>query len=76
MGWSGISKFKNDAKGRVPLPNRMNFWNSSKRRGGVIFNPKIYVAVFGNFTQGFLSMKLLKKKSKFKVQGMFLQQLY
>ena len=25
--------------------------------GGVIFNPKIYVADFGNFKQGFLSMK-------------------
>ena len=28
------------------------------QRGGVIFNPKIYVADFGNFKQGFLSMKL------------------
>ena len=26
--------------------------------GGVIFNPKIYDVDFGNFKQGFLSMKL------------------
>ena len=57
--------------GRVPLPNRMNFW----KKGGGIFNPEIYVAGFGNFTQGFLSMKLIKKESKFKVQGMFLHPL-
>ena len=39
------------AKGRIPLPNRMNFWKSDKG-GGVIFNPKIYIAVqrpFGIF---------------------------
>ena len=29
---------------------------------GVIFNPKIYVAVFGNFKQGPLSMKLMEKE--------------
>ena len=40
------------------------------QRGGVIFNPKIYVADFGNFKQGFLSMKLIQK-SNFRVQGMF-----
>ena len=27
--------------------------------GGVIFNPKIYDADFGNFKQGFLSVKLI-----------------
>ena len=32
------------------------------RGGGVIFNPKIYVADFGNFKQGFLSMKLIQKE--------------
>ena len=42
---------------------------------GVIFNPKIYVKDFGNFKQGFLSMKLIQK-SNFRVQGMFFQQLY
>ena len=30
--------------------------------GGVIFNPKNYVADFGNFKQGFLSMKLIQKR--------------
>ena len=35
-----------------------------------MFNPKIYVADFGNFKQGFLSMKLIQN-SKFRVQGMF-----
>ena len=39
-------------KGRVPLPNQMIFGKSSKG-WGVIFNPKIYVADFGNFKQGF-----------------------
>ena len=38
--------------------------------GRVIFNPKIYVADFGNFKQGFLSMKLIQK-SNFRVQDMF-----
>ena len=47
----------------------MNFWKSSKWGRGVIFNPKIYVTVFGNFAHGFLSMKLLKKivNSRFRV---------
>ena len=38
--------------------------------GGVIFNPEIYIADFGNFKQGFLSMKLIQN-SNFRVQGMF-----
>ena len=38
--------------------------------GGVIFNPEIYIADFGNFKQGFLSMKMIQK-SNFRVQGMF-----
>ena len=29
---------------------------------GVIFNPKIYIADFGNFKQGFLIMKLIKRR--------------
>ena len=28
------------------VPKRMNFWKISKGGGGVIFNPKIYVADF------------------------------
>ena len=31
------------------LPNRMNFRKISKGGGGFIFNPKIYIADFGNF---------------------------
>ena len=38
--------------------------------GGVIFNPEIYIADFGNFKQGFLSMKLIQN-SNFRVQGKF-----
>ena len=65
-----------DRWGQVAPQKRMNFLNSSKGRGGVIFNPKKnYVADFGNFKQGFLSMKLIQK-SNFRVQGMFFQQLY
>ena len=43
--------------------------------GGVIFNPKICVADFGNFKQDFLSMKLIQT-SNFRVQGICFQQLY
>ena len=50
--------------------NRMNFRESSKGGGGVIFDPKIYVADFGKFKQGFLSMKLIQKSNSM-VQGMF-----
>ena len=35
--------------GRIPLPNWMNFRKSAIEGGGAIFNPKIYVADFGNF---------------------------
>ena len=38
-----------NTKERVPLPNRMNFWKNFQKGGGVIFNPKIYAADFGNF---------------------------
>ena len=40
------------------------------RGGGVIFNPKIYIADFGNLKRAFLSMKLIQK-SNFRIQGMF-----
>ena len=55
-------------KGRIPLPNRMNFWKSAKG-GGVIFNSKIYIADFGNFKQGFLSMKLIKMIKRRVISG-------
>ena len=69
-----IQLLSNASKGRVPLPNRMNFEKSAKG-GAVIFNPKIYVADFGNSKQGFLSMNLIQNRN-FRVQGMFVQQLY
>ena len=49
-------------KGRVAAPNQMNFRKSAKGGRWAIFNPKIYVADFGNFKQGFLSMKLTQKE--------------
>ena len=49
-------------------------WKVTKG-GGFIFNPKIYVADFGSYKQGFLSVKLIQK-SNFRIQGMFVQQLY
>ena len=52
-----------------------DFQTSSKGGGGVIFNPKIYVADFGNFKQGFLRMKFMYM-SNFRVQGMFFQQSF
>ena len=53
----------------MALPNRMNFWKGDKEGGGRgIFNPKNYVTDFGNFKQGFLSIKLLQK-SNFRAQG-------
>ena len=41
------------SKGRLPLPKRMNFQKSSKGGGGVIFNPKIYVADFCHYRRCF-----------------------
>ena len=61
-------------KGRVALSKRRNFCKSSKGGGGH-FQSKKYVVDFGNFKQGFLSMKLIQK-CNFRVQGMFCQQLY
>ena len=57
----------------MAAPNLMNFRKSS--RGGVIFNPKVNVADFRNFKQGFLSMKLSERViSGFRVD--FFQQVY
>ena len=52
---------KCNRKGRVPLPNGIIFLEKFQG-GGVIFNPKNYVEDFGNFKQGFLSMKLIQKE--------------
>ena len=51
------------------------FFGIVPKGGGVIFNPKICVADFGNIKQGFLSMKLIQK-CNFRVQGIFFQQLH
>ena len=44
--------------------------------GGVIFNPKLYIADFGKFKQGFLSMKLKKRRVISGFRVCFFQQLY
>ena len=44
--------------GKGPTTKSDEFLEKFPKGGGVIFNPKIYVADFGNFKQGFLSMKL------------------
>ena len=51
---------RREYKGRVRLRNRTNFRKGAKG-GGVILNPKIYFADFGNFKQGSESMKLIQK---------------
>ena len=57
----------------MAAPNRMNFQKSSKG-GGIIFNPKIYAADFGNFKQGFLSME--KKETCLKKEKLPLSYLW
>ena len=52
-----------EPKGRMAVPNRMNFLGKFQGMGGVIFNPNIFVANFGNLKQGFLSMKLIQKSN-------------
>ena len=51
------------------------FSEKNQRGRGLIFNPKIYVANFGNFKQGFLIVKLIQNDN-FRVKGMCFQQLY
>ena len=62
--------------GKDPATKLNEFLEKCQRGGGVHFQSKVYIADFGNFKQGFLSMKLIKKISNFRVQGMFFQQLY
>ena len=38
--------------GRIAIPKRTNFWKSSEG-GGVVSNPKIYVAKFGPLNRAF-----------------------
>ena len=60
--------------GKGPATKSDEFLEKFQRGGAVIFNPKIYVADFGNFKQGFMSMKLIQI-SNYRVQGIFCQQL-
>ena len=52
--------------GKGPTTKSDEFLEKCQRGGGVIFNPKIYVADFGNFKQGFLIVKLVQN-SNFRV---------
>ena len=40
-------------KGSIPAPKRMNFRKSSEGGGGIISDPKIYVAKFGPLNRAF-----------------------
>ena len=51
-----------------------DFFGKVPKGGGVIFNPKIYIADFGSFKPGFLIMKLIQN-SNFRAQGMHFQEL-
>ena len=62
--------FSAQALGKDPATKSDDFLEKCQG-GGVIFNPKIYIADFGNFKQGFLSMILIQN-SNFRV----FQQLY
>ena len=52
--------------GKDPATISDEFLEECQRGGGagwgVIFNPKICIADFGNFKQGLLSMKLIKSR--------------
>ena len=62
--------------GKDPATKSDEFLEKCQIRGvGVIFNPKNYIADFGNFKQGSLIMNLIQN-SNFRIQGMFFQQLY
>ena len=52
--------------GKGPATKSDEFSEKCQRGWGVIFNPKIYVADFWNFKQGFLIMKLIQN-SNFRV---------
>ena len=65
--WSSSGHWGEGYLGKGPTTKSDEFLEKLERgKGGVIFNPKIYVADFGNFKQGFLSMKLIQK-SNFRV---------
>ena len=61
--------------GKGPATKLDDFLEKVPKGGGVIFNPKIYIADFGDFQQGFLSMKLIQT-SNFSIQNLFVIQLF
>ena len=55
----------------IYLLGKSSATKSGRARGEeVIFNPKIYVAGFGNLYTGLFEHEIDKKKSNFRVQGM------
>ena len=69
------------SKGRVPLPNRMNFWKSAKGGGGggAFSIQKFILQILGTLVYFTFTLvfehEIDKKKNNFRVQGMFFQQL-
>ena len=57
-----VSGFKYLYLGMGRATKSDEFSEKFQRGRGVIFNPKIYIADFGNFKQGFLSMKLITRR--------------
>ena len=47
-------------KGRMTIPNQMNFWKSSKGGGGHFQSKNLYCKIW-TFKQGFFSMKVIQK---------------
>ena len=71
-----ISSSSINLLGKDPATNSDEFLEKCQKGGGVTFNPKIYIADFGNFKQGYLSMKLIKRGVISGFKGMFFLQLY
>ena len=69
IGLSQVSLYA----GKGPATKSDDFLEKMPKGGAVIFNPKIYIADFENFKQGFFIMKLVHN-SNFRVQGMLFQQ--
>ena len=66
---AGLKTHLPQALGKGPATKSDEFLEKWKRGGEVIFIPKIHIADFWNFKQGFLIMKLLQN-SNLRVQGM------
>ena len=57
------------SKGRIPLPNGMNFWKSAK--GGGHFQSKNLSCRFWELKTGLFEHEIDKEKSNLRFQGMF-----